>query len=52
MRRSRFDEAMRMGCDYISDIVAERAMDELDAFSAIKRRPTHTQAAGWEDHNA
>jgi hypothetical protein len=41
-----------MGCDYISDIVVERAMEGWNAFCAITRRATHTKAAGGEDHNA
>jgi hypothetical protein len=47
-----FDEKIHMGCDYISDIVVERAMEGLDVFCAIKRRPTHTKAVGWENHYA
>jgi hypothetical protein len=47
-----FDVASHVGCDYISNTLVVQGMEGLDAFSAIKRRPTHTQAAGWEDHNA
>jgi hypothetical protein len=46
-----FDEAMQISCDYISDIVVERAIGGLDAFCDITRRPAHTQAAGRGDHN-
>jgi hypothetical protein len=47
-----FDEVMRRGCDYVSNIVVEQTMEGWYAFCGITLHMTHTKAAGVEDHNA
>ena len=49
--RYRENNAVLERCENISILEQCGAMEGLDAFCDITRRPAHTQAARWEDHN-